>query len=191
METLKKIYLFILDTLQTFVLAASIFLIIYMFLFRPFQVSGISMYPTFQDKEYILTSLISLKFDNNPHKGDVIVFKAPTDSEKDFIKRVIAIGGDTVELKNGFVYVNGTKVNEYYLPKETRTYGGSYLKEDEAVTVSPDEFFVMGDNRMNSSDSREWGQLKKKDIIGISVFVYWPPNHARLVTNPFTSAEKK
>src|SRR6476660_59963 len=106
MELLKKAYFFFLDFMQTILLAASIFLVIYIFLFRPFQVSGESMFPTFKDKEYILTNLIALRF-GNPQHGDVIVFKAPTDNEKDFIKRVIGTAGDTVELENGFVYVNG------------------------------------------------------------------------------------
>src|SRR5664279_4701064 len=112
MEILKKIYLFILDTLQTILLAASIFLVIYIFLFRPFQVSGVSMYPTFKDKEYILTNLISLKLGGSPARGDVIVFKAPIDHEKDFIKRVIGLPGDSITVKEGFVYVNGNKLDE-------------------------------------------------------------------------------
>src|SRR5688500_16458386 len=98
MEILRKMYFFFIDTMQTILLAASIFLVIYIFLFRPFQVSGESMDPTFKNKEYILTNLITLRFEN-PHKGDVIVFKAPTDQEKDFIKRVIATEGDSVVIK--------------------------------------------------------------------------------------------
>src|SRR6188472_1877545 len=102
MEVLKKIYFFTLDTLQTILLAASIFLIIYIFLFRPFQVSGESMFPTFKNKEFILTNIISMKL-GDPNKGDVIVFKAPLDRDKDFIKRVMATAGDTIYLKEGFV----------------------------------------------------------------------------------------
>src|SRR6185369_15095248 len=157
------------------------------FLFRPFQVSGESMFPTFKNKEYILTNLIALRFEN-PKQGDVIVFKAPTDAEKDFIKRVIGVPGDSVYLKEGFVYVNGKKLNESaYLGSDVRTYGGSFLKEDQPITVPQDEYLVMGDNRPFSSDSREWGFLKKSAIIGKSFFVYWPLNTMRIVTNPFSS----
>src|SRR5436190_22646579 len=122
MEILRKIYFFFIDTMQTILLAASIFLVIYIFLFRPFQVSGESMFPTFKNREYILTNLITLRF-ADPQRGDVIVFKAPTDQEKDFIKRVIGRQGDSVSLKEGFVYVNGKKLDESgYLGSEVRTY---------------------------------------------------------------------
>jgi len=185
MEILRKVYFFFIDTMQTILLAASVFLVIYIFLFRPFQVSGESMFPTFKDKEYILTNLITLRF-GDPKRGDVIVFKAPTDAEKDFIKRVIGLPGDSVMLKDGFVYVNGTKLNERaYLGSDVRTYGGAFLKEDEPVTVPGDSFLVMGDNRPFSSDSREWGYLKRTALIGKSFFVYWPLNTMRIVHNPF------
>lgn len=184
MEILKKVYFFILDTLQTILLAASIFLVIYIFLFRPFQVSGESMFSTFKNKEYVLTNLISLRFEELK-RGDVIVFKSPTDSEKDFIKRVMGVQGDIVMVRDGYVYVNNQKVNETYLDEGVRTYGGAFLKEGEPVTVPPDNYIVMGDNRPYSSDSREWGFLTKKDVIGKSFFVYWPINAMRLVQNPF------
>jgi len=190
MEVLKKIYAIIIDVMQTFLMAASIFLVIYIFVFRPFQVSGESMFPTFKNKEYILTNLIGLRFDH-PHKGDVIVFKAPTDNEKDFIKRIIGAAGDTIMLKEGSVYVNGDRLDESaYLPKDIRTYGGSFMKEEEAIVVPDGNFIVMGDNRPYSSDSREWGFLKEKDVIGLSFFVYWPVNSMRMVKNPFATESK-
>lgn len=186
MEILKKIYSFVLDTMQTILLAASIFLVIYIFVMRPFQVSGQSMYPTFKDREYILTNLLGLRF-GPAHRGDVIVFKAPTDNEKDFIKRVIGETGDTIQLKDGFVYVNGVLFDESsYLGSDVKTYGGSFLKDGEVIPVPEGNYFVMGDNRMYSSDSREWGFLPNKDIIGVSFFVYWPVNTARVVKSPFT-----
>lgn len=143
------------------------------------------MYPTFFNKEYILTNLITLRF-NDPVKGDVIVFKAPTDPDKDFIKRVIGTEGDTVMVQSGHVFVNGTQLDESaYLSADVMTYGGSFLQENTPVTVPDGQFFVMGDNRPNSSDSREFGTIKRSSIIGKSQFVYWPPNRARWVKNPF------
>lgn len=195
MEILKKVYNFTLDTMQTILLAASIFLVIYIFLFRPFQVSGESMYPTFKNKEYILTNLIVLRYED-PKRGDVIVFKAPTDKEKDFIKRVIGLPGNSVMLKDGFVYINGAKLDESaYLASDVRTYGGATLHEGEPFIVPPDKYIVMGDNRPYSSDSREWGLLKKSEVIGKSFFVYWgdnnPLEHLRLVKNPFPESLQK
>lgn len=185
MEFFKKAYNFTLDFMQTVLLAASIFLVIYIFLFRPFQVSGSSMFPTFKDKEYVLTNLIGLKF-RDPQKGDVIVFHAPPDPEKDFIKRVMALPGDTVYLQDGNVYVNDKKVNDLaYIKPDVKTYGGSFLKEGVKITVPQENYIVMGDNRPYSSDSREWGYLPKDKIIGTSLFVYWPLNKMRIVRNPF------
>lgn len=186
MELLKRIYLFILDMFQTILLAASIFLVIYIFIVRPFQVSGESMFPTYKNKEYILTNLIELRF-GELKKGDVIVFTAPTDNEKDFIKRIIAGPGDRIMLKDGFVYLNGNKLNESaYLASDVRTYGGAFLQENSERTVPEGNYFVMGDNRPYSSDSREWGFLKKTAVIGKSFFVYWPLNTMRVITNPYS-----
>jgi signal peptidase I len=180
----RKTWLFIVDTAQTVLFAAGIFLVIYIFLFRPFQVSGDSMYSSFKNKEYILTNIIGLRF-GDPQRGDVIVFKSPTDPDKDFIKRVIAVPGDTIDIKNGYVYVNNEKVDESrYLDPGIKTFGGSFLKEEEPYKIPANQFFVMGDNRTNSSDSREWGFLGKDAIIGKSLLVYWPFNHFRVIKNP-------
>lgn len=185
MGILRGIYLFLVDTLQTLLIAAAVFLVIYIFLFRPFQVSGLSMHPTFVDKEYVLTNLISLKF-QKPKKGDVIVFKAPNNQEKDYIKRVIGTANDTISLIDGNIYVNGKKLDEStYLKSDVKTYAGSFLKEGAEITVPSKNYFALGDNRPYSSDSREWGFVKENEIIGESFFVYWPPNRLRMVKNPY------
>lgn len=185
MQLLRKIYFLLIDTVQTLLLVFIVFLVIYIFLFRPFQVSGNSMYPTFHDKEYILTNIITLKL-GDPQRGDVIVFKAPNDPEKDYIKRVIGVPGDTISVNNGSVYVNGALLDQSaYLPPPTKTYGGSFLKENITVVVPQKSYFVMGDNRFGSSDSREWGFVPLKSIIGKSLLVYWPLNKMELIKNPY------
>lgn len=185
MSILQKIYSFFIDTIQTILLAASFFLVIYVFFFRPFQVSGQSMFPTFHDKEYVLTNLIVMQFEE-AKRGDVVVFKSPTDEEKDFIKRVIGVAGDTVSIVGGKVFVNDTQLDEtQYLSSDVYTSTGSFMKEGQKVTVPNTRYFVIGDNRSHSSDSREWGFVKKTAIIGKSLFVYWPLPRARLVKNPF------
>lgn len=185
MSFLQKLFAFLLDSAQTILLAGSVFLVIYVFLFRPFQVSGSSMHPNFVDQEYVLTNLITLQF-GDPTLGDVIVFKAPIDADKDFIKRTIGVAGDKVMVKDGNVYLNGERLDESaYLSEDVKTYGGAFLQDGNEITVPNGKFFVMGDNRMNSSDSRAWGFVKRSEIIGKSMFVYWPPNHARGIANPF------
>lgn len=174
------------DSIQTFLMALAVFLLIYFVIARPFQVSGDSMFPTYKDRQYIFTNIIGLKL-GHLNRGDVIVFKAPIDSSKDFIKRVIALPGDTVELKDGFVYVNGNKLNEStYLSSDVRTFGGTFLNENTPKKIPDGYVFVMGDNRSYSSDSREWGLLKKSEVIGKSFFVYWPISEAHAVHNPYT-----
>ncbi len=143
------------------------------------------MLPTFFDKQYILTNIITLRF-GPPKRGDVIVFKAPNDPEKDYIKRVIGIPGDTVMIRNGDVYVNGILLDQSaYLKPEVKTYGGSFLREGVLVSVLPDSYFVLGDNRSGSSDSREWGFVPIKLIIGKSSFVYWPLDKMGTIKNPY------
>ena len=166
MDIVRKIYAFFVDTIQTLLLAASIFLIIYAFLMRPFQVSGESMFPTFKNNEYILTDLIGLRF-SELKRGDIVVFKAPTDEDKDYIKRIIGLPGDRILLEDGKVHVNEDPLDEsIYLTPDVQTYGGSFLQENEAIVVPEEHYFVMGDNRPYSSDSREWGFLSKKEVIG-------------------------
>jgi signal peptidase I len=185
LTVIKGLGAFFVDTIQTILLAASVFLVFYIFLFRPFQVSGESMDPTFKNREYIMTNLIGLRFED-AKRGDVIVFKAPTDENKDFIKRIMGVPGDRISVKEGKVYINGEKVDEHaYLSDSVYTSGGAFLQEGEEETVPAGSYFVMGDNRPFSSDSREWGFLKKSEIIGKSFFVYWPLNNFRVIKNPY------
>ncbi len=185
MDLLRKAYFFLLDILQTLILAAAAFVVVYMFLFRPFEVKGDSMYPNLHDSQYLITNIISLRL-GDPKLGDVVVFKAPNELEKDFIKRVIGVAGDQVSIVDGQVHLNGSPLDESkYLDISVKTYGGSFLKEGQTVTVPQGYFFVLGDNRSYSSDSREWGFVPKKNIIGISFFIYWPVNSAGKIDNPY------
>src|SRR5579872_860480 len=139
MFILRKVYAFLVDTIQSILVAAAIFLVIYMFLFRPFQVSGDSMFPNFKNFQYVLTNLITLRF-HTPVRGDVIVFKAPPEPDKDFIKRVIGLPGDTIMVQNGSVYVNNKVLDESsYLSSDVKTYGGQFLQEGQQKTVPAGE----------------------------------------------------
>ena len=185
MALIRKIYAFFIDTIQTLLIVAAVFLVIYVFLFRPFQVNGESMFPTFKNQEYILTNIITLRL-GNPKLGDVVVFKAPKDAEKDFIKRVIGVTGDTVSIKDGNVYLNNKLLDQSaFLQDTVKTHGGSFLRDGDTVTVPAQSYFVMGDNRPYSSDSREWGFVPQDNLIGESFFVYWPTNKMGIIKNPY------
>lgn len=180
----RKIYNFLIDTIQSLLLAAAVFLVVYIFFFRPFQVNGESMYPNFHDSQYILTNIISLRF-HDPKHGQVIVFKAPLDPEKDYIKRVIGVAQDRISIKDGSVYLNGNKLDEStYIKEGIETNGGTFLGDSQEVIVTEGNYFVLGDNRQYSSDSREWGFVPRENIIGESFFVYWPLNTIGFVKNP-------
>lgn len=179
-----KIWLFFLDIAQTFIITGAVFFFITYFFFRPFQVSGDSMYSNFKDKEYILTNLISLRF-NEPKRGDVIVFRSPTEPAKDFIKRIIGIPGDQISLKAGKIYINAKILSEPYIDHGIRTIGGAFMHEAEQKTVPEGHYFVLGDNRNDSSDSRTWGFISRESIKGISIFVYWPLNEVQVIKNPY------
>ena len=183
MEIVRKIYYVLFDLIQTLVIAGAIFVVIYAFLFRPYQVTGHSMDPTFENGEYVLTNLITLRL-GELKRGDIVVFVAPPDKEKDYIKRIIGIPGDRVSISGGSVFLNGSKLDQTsFLASSVRTNGGTFLGEGNEVVVPEGQYFVMGDNREFSSDSREWGFVTKNAIIGKSFIVYWPINHIRVVTH--------
>lgn len=187
MFVLRKLYAVVLDLAETLAIAGAIFAIIYFFLFKPFQVNGQSMYPTYHNGEYVLTNLIALRF-GKIERGTVVVFNAPPNQEKDYIKRIIGVAGDRVSLREGFVYLDGEKLDESaYLPDGVRTYGGQFLRDGEEVTIPLNNYFVMGDNRPNSSDSREWGFVPREKLIGISMIVYWPLQDFHVIKNPLSS----
>lgn len=169
-----KIGLFFLDLIETIVMAMAVFVIIYLFLFQPHQVRGNSMYPNFHDNEYILTDKVSYRL-GEPKRGDVIIFKAPKSEEYDYIKRIIALPGESVRIEQNKIYINDQLLGEDYIPQDYITYPGAFLQRGETLGLGPDEYFVMGDNRLHSSDSRDWGFVPDKNIIGKAWLRYWPP----------------
>lgn len=153
------------DTLKFIILAAVIVIPIRMFIFQPFIVNGESMYPTFHNADYLIINEFKYHF-TEPKRGDVVVFRYPKDTSRYFIKRIIGLPGETVIFKNHEVYIkneenpDGVKLSEPYLSQIT------IPGESKEATVTPDNYFVMGDNRGFSSDSRTWGLVPKEDITG-------------------------
>ncbi len=171
------------DLLQTVVVALSICVVIYLFIATPNEVHGQSMEPNFHDKELLLTNKIVQLLGGTQlqavvgdyKRGDVVIFKH-TLSQDDFIKRIIAIEGDSVMIKDGSVYVNNVKLNEPFLPNGRRTEAGNFLTEGQMVKVPEDSYVVLGDNRGNSTDSRSnlVGFVKRSQLKGKVFFRYWP-----------------
>lgn len=179
MNLFKKIGSLFFDFIETIVIALSIFLVVYLFFMQPHQVNGQSMVPNFQSGEYLLTDKISYQM-RNPERGEVIVFHAPQSAHCakgtgcDFIKRILGVPGENIEVKNNGVFVNGARIPESYIPDDYQTLAGEFSK-NRVVHLGPDEYFAVGDNRPYSSDSRAWGPIKKDDIVGRAFYRYWPP----------------
>ncbi len=160
-ETARELW----DTIKFIIISALIVIPIRMFVFQPFIVSGESMYPTFHDADYLIVDEISYRF-KQPERGDVVVFKYPNDPSRFFIKRIIGLPGETIVFKDRSVFIKNneqsrsTKLDEPYLSQIT------IPGEKKEVIVTEGHYFVMGDNRGYSSDSRAWGLLPKENITG-------------------------
>src|SRR3954469_5275557 len=147
-------------------IAISFFFII--FLYEPVKVEGTSMLPGLQDQERIFINKFVYRWEPIS-RGDIVVFRYPRDTSKSFIKRVIAVGGDRIVIDKGRVYLNGELIREPHVPREY-----VYMRSTTEITVPIGEFFVMGDHRSMSDDSRDFGPVDDEFITGKAVFVYWP-----------------
>ncbi|MBI5620408.1 signal peptidase I [Candidatus Gottesmanbacteria bacterium] len=183
MGFVKHLFSVFFDFLQGIVVILAIMVMIYLFIMSPQEINGASMEPNFHNGEYILTNKIEYKF-KDPKRGDVVIFKSPRNKDIDYIKRVIGEPGDRVALKAGSYYVNGTKLDESYLSTGTYISGGNFLREGGEITVPTGRYFVSGDNRGHSSDSREFGPIPKEDFIGKAFLRYWPFSEAGLIQQP-------
>lgn len=161
------------ELLETLLLALIIFVGVKEFVLQNFRVEGQSMEPNFHTGQYLIVDKISYRL-RPIERGDVIVFVPPKDASRDFIKRVIALPGERVEIRQGHVLINGKLLQEPYI-------NVSWNYTMAAMVVGDNEYFVLGDNRNNSSDSRMWGLLPKKNIVGKAWLSYWPPQQWGLI----------
>lgn len=161
-----------LELLETIVLTLVIFLLVRTVI-QNFRVEGMSMEPNFHDGQFLLINKLSYRL-GEPQRGDVIVFRYPLDTSRDFIKRVIGLPGETVEIRGGQVFIN----NQPIADPATVNQAGYNLAP---TVLGPEELFVLGDNRPNSSDSHSWGTVPLDLIIGKVVLSYWPPEDWGLI----------
>ena len=173
----SEILAFVWETVKVVVISLAIILPIRYYLVQPFFVKGASMEPNFEDGDYILVNEISYRF-HIPERGDVVIFRYPLDQSQFFIKRIIGLPEETVGIKDNKVTIynknkpGGFVLDESYLAPEQRTLGSSIIKLDD------NEYFVMGDNRIQSSDSRRWGPVNQSLITGKAFLRPWPINKA-------------
>lgn len=184
---LRRLSEFFLDILEVVVFAIAIFLFIYLLVLQPHKIKGTSMEPNFPNGEYLLTDKLTYRF-REPGRGDVIVFEAPQSDGEEFIKRIIGLPGETIAIRNNQVYINGAQLTESYIPANITTGPGPFLGIDKPVTVPTDNYIVLGDNRIASSDSRVWGFVPKEKINGKAWIVYWPPPSVGLIESVTYSA---
>ena len=150
--------------------------IVILFVYQPVKVEGTSMMPALEDQERIFINKFVYKLSGGIERGDMVVFLFPHDTTKNYIKRVVGLPGDRIRIVEGAVYVNGAALHEPYVPDEFRDH--ITMEERE---VPADRFFVMGDHRSSSNDSRNWGTVPRNFIYGKAVFAYWPLDKAGAV----------
>lgn len=171
----------IIELIEFVAIVLAVLMVIRVFIAEPHKVSGSSMVPNFHDGDYIITNKLALKL-SDIKREEVVILQDPLDNSKVFIKRIIGLPGETLKLQNGKIYINERLLDEPYLPNGLLTPGNSFLKEGDEITIPEGNYFVMGDNRGNSSDSREWGYLNKELVIGQAFLRYWPLAKTTLIS---------
>ncbi len=161
--------------LRDLVVSVVVSAFIIVFLYQPVRVEGTSMLPMLEDQDRLFINKLAYRV-GEIHRGDVVVFLYPHDHEKSYIKRVIAVPGDDLKIDHGQVYVNGEAVKEPYVPQRFADD-----RSQPEIIVPAHEYFVMGDHRSISSDSRDFGPVERELIYGKAAFVYWPMDQAGVV----------
>jgi len=165
----RSVSSFFVGWLRDLLIAIALALVIIAFVYQPVKVEGTSMAPLLTDQERIFINKFVYEFEPI-QRGDVVVFRYPRDPRKSFIKRVVGLPGEMVEIRRGVVYINRVPLREEYLVST-----GQDSDSLSPQLLSPDHYFVLGDHRRNSNDSRSWGTVHRDYIYGKAVFAYWPP----------------
>ncbi len=162
--------------MKTIIIAGAVVFVVRSVLFQPFLVSGASMEPNIQQNNYLIIDEATYFFFREPRRGEVVVFRYPENSSTFYIKRIIGLPGETVVVENGKIKINGVELVEDEYLSGVQTFGAAQ------VTLEKDAYFVMGDNRANSYDSRSWGPLDRRMIIGKALIRLYPFNNMMIFT---------
>lgn len=175
--------LFLLELIKISILAGVTIGLVRYFLFKPFYVKGASMEPNFYEREYLIIDELSYRF-RLPQRGEVIVFRYPENPKEYFLKRIVGLPGERVKVAEGEVVIyntvhpEGIRLNEAYLPKDPQTIG------EKTTILGPEQYFVLGDNRPNSYDSRRFGPIDRSAIVGRAWLRGWPFSRAQVFAAP-------
>jgi signal peptidase I len=172
-ETSRTVKSEIREIVRVLLISLAVVIPVRIFIAQPFIVRGASMEPTYHDGEYLIIDEISLRF-SDLGRGEVIVFRYPNNPKNFFIKRVIGLPQETIAIRDGHVYLSSPE-GELKLIDESYIGSSVFTLPDKVVTLGPDEYFVLGDNRPDSSDSRVWGPLEEQYIVGRTFLRLWPP----------------
>lgn len=166
---------------EPLLIAAVLAILIRTFIFGPYKIPTGSMKPTFMENDKIFVDKLSYRF-HEPQRGDIIVFKYPLDRKKDFVKRLAGLPGETLEIRDGGLIVNGKLMTDppfghmTYYNVEQWNFG----KSGQVIRIPEGHYFALGDNSSHSADSRQWGFVPRKDLIGKAFMIWWPPQRIRL-----------
>ncbi len=179
----KKALSFIFELIQVAAVSLAIIIPVRYFLIQPFYVKGASMEPNFFDHEYLIIDELSYHF-NNPQRGDIVVFRYPNDPKQFFIKRLIGLPGETVEIGGGQIKIFNIEHPNGFVLNETEYLDQDFTATTRNVTLRPDEYYVMGDNRISSLDSRYFGPIKRSVIVGRVWLRGWPLDRWKIFKDP-------
>jgi signal peptidase I len=181
------------EWVESIIIAVILALVIRTFVVQAFKIPSGSMIPTFQVGDRIFVNKfiygarvpflnMNLPSLRQPKRGDIVVFIAPDAPQKDFVKRLIAVGGEKVEIRDGMILVNGKRIENPPSIRSVYYYNsGNYSREGQIIDVPKDSYFVLGDNSASSRDSRFWGFVPKKNLLGKVILIYWPLHRMKII----------
>lgn len=175
---MKQFLLPLVESLEILIIILISIYLVYGFVAQPFLVQGASMEPNFENGDYLLVDEMTYRF-RSPERGEVIVFKNPSNESEFYIKRIIGLPGEKIIIKDGSVFANGNIIDEKYLNPNLK------IKRNYVFQLGDNEYFVMGDNRPVSFDSRSWGPLNGDLIVGTARVRFWPPSTMGILEQPY------
>lgn len=166
---------------EPLLIAAVLAIFIRTFIFGPYKIPTGSMKPTFMENDKIFVDKLSYRF-HEPKRGDIIVFKYPLDRKKDYVKRLVGLPGETLEIRDGILLIDGKPLTDtpFNRIRYYNTDQWKFGKTGQVVLIPLNRYFALGDNSSQSADSRQWGFVPRKDLIGKAFMIWWPPKRIRL-----------